>query len=372
MKEDKLPARQPTHVITRNELRELLKKFLQEGKEDTFTWENLTTKNGLPHNWIYDLHQDSKDRIWIGTWGGGLALRDGKKWKIFTVDDGLMSNNVTSFTEDKQSRIWIATDEGLNVFDGTKFKEAGLMGKSLLNIICDSKGNVWAGCWRMTTTGGGLFKYDGHKWQSFTKSKGLPGLEILKVFEDSRGNIWVGTYERGMGAGVGCYDGKKWRVYTERDGLIDNCVYSMFEDPDGNMWFGTVGGVSIYNMKKNKWHRVTTLDGLVDDRVYCMMIDSNKKMWFGTEGGVSRLDGKSWQSFTKKDGLVENLVRAILEDRKGNLWFGTYPYTEGRGGISIAKYSQKGKSLPEKILKYLPKKLRQKSLEKKNENSSNE
>lgn len=359
---DKSLIRQPTNLVPRSEIRELLKRFLEEGEDDTFVWESLTTRNGLPHNWIYDLYQDSKGRIWVGTWGGGVALHDAKMWRTFTKRDGLHSNAVTSIKEDKDGKIWVGTDEGLNLFDGIKFIDVGLFGKHILNILFDRKWNLWVGCWGKEILGGGLFKYDGRKWETFSTQTGLAGLEILKVFEDSRGNIWVGTYEQSMGAGVGCYDGQKWRAYTQREGLINNCVYSMFEDPDGNMWFGTVGGVSIYDMKRNKWYRVTTLDGLVDDRVYCMLIDSNKKMWFGTEGGVSRFDGKNWKSFTQKDGLVENLVRTILEDRDGNIWFGTYPYAPGRGGISIAKYSQGSKRISEKIIRYLPGNLTQKSL----------
>jgi len=347
-------VRQPTKAIPPKELRTLLNRFLREGEDDTLSWEAISTRNGLPHNWIYDLFQDSRGNIWVGTWGGGAALRTGKEWRIFNTGSGLESNAVTSFAEGSDGRIWIATDGGLNFFDGSRMQSAGLVGKSLLNIIIDSGGNLWAGCWRMGVSGGGLFKFDGRRWETFTMETGLPGMEILKVFEDSRGNIWIGTYEGGAGAGVGCFDGKRWTRFTQADGLIDNCVYSMFEDPEGDMWFGTIGGVSVLEPAVGKWHSLTTLDGLIHDCVYCMYIDSSKKMWFGTESGVSRFDGKNWRSFMKQDGLVENLVRTIIEDREGNLWFGTYPYEAMKGGISIARYGKKPESLQERLQKYLP------------------
>jgi ligand-binding sensor domain-containing protein len=356
-------VKQPRGLAPQSELRTLLNRFLREGEDDPFTWDSFTVENGLPNNWIYDLFQDSKGNIWVGTWGGGLARFDGKTWTALTTRDGLASNAVTCFAEDKDGRIWIATDGGLNVFDGKTVKDAGLTGKSLLNIIADRRGRIWAGCWRMHSSGGGLFRFDGTSWKSFGHADGMPGMEILKVFEDSRGWIWVGTYEFGRGAGVGCYDGASWRSYSRPDGLIDDCVYSMFEDPDGNMWFGTVGGVSVFDPKKGKWYPLSTLDGLVNDRVYGMAIDSRQKMWFGTEGGVSRYDGTNWKSFTKEDGLVENLVRAILEDRDGNIWFGTYPYAPGHGGISVARYAKGAKALAERLSKYLPESLKGKVLE---------
>lgn len=344
--------RQPFNFHDSSELRIMFKQYLQLGVEsERLNWESITTRDGLPHNWIYDLFQDSRGRIWVGTWGGGLARFEGGKWQTFTTKHGLHSNEVTCIREDRQGRIWLATDNGLNVMEDGRIVDAGLAGKSLLNITFDQQGFLWAGCWRAARSGGGLFRFDGKRWNSFTTRTDLPGLEILKVFNDSRGQIWVGTYEQGVGAGVGCYDGRKWHNYTTKQGLVNNCVYSMFEDPSGNMWFGTVGGVSIFNGKT--WHTLTSKDGLVNNRIYSMMIDSHKKMWFGTEKGVSRFDGSNWLSFTKKDGLVENLVRSIIEARDSSLWFGTYPYSNKLGGISIARY-QTGKSLTGRVLDLLP------------------
>lgn len=356
-------VKQPRGLAPQRELRTLLNRFLREGEDDSFTWDSFTVGSGLPNNWIYDLFQDSKGNVWVGTWGGGLARFDGKAWTTLTTRDGLASNAVTCFAEDKDGRIWIATDGGLNVFEGGTIRDAGLTGRSLLNIIADRRGRIWAGCWRMHSSGGGLYRSEGTSWRAFGHADGMPGMEILKVFEDSRGWIWVGTYEFGRGAGVGCYDGASWRSYSRSDGLIDDCVYSMFEDPDGDMWFGTVGGVSVFDLKKGKWYPLTTLDGLVNDRVYCMAIDSRQKMWFGTEGGVSRYDGKNWKSFTKEDGLVENLVRAILEDREGNIWFGTYPYVPGCGGISVGRFAKGTKGLAERLSRFLPESLKGKALE---------
>ena len=239
----------------------------------------------------------------------------------------------------------------MNIMDEDKIADAGLAGKSILNITFDQKGDLWAGCWRAARSGGGLFRKNKQGWESFNSQGQLPGLEILKVFNDSRDRIWVGTYEQGLGAGVGCYDGKTWASYNNTHGLINNCVYSMFEDPHGNMWFGTTGGVGIFDGKN--WHQLITRDGLVDNRVYCMLIDSSKKMWFGTEGGVSRFDGVEWISYTQKDGLTENLVRSIIEAKDNSLWFGTYPYAHGHGGISIGRYPRL-QNMSGRLLKLLP------------------
>lgn len=343
---------QSKSIEMKSELRNLLQKYLETGKAtEDIQWESITTENGLPHNWIYDLFQASEGKIYVGTWGGGLAVFDGTEWKTYTKKDGLHDNAVTCIREDKHARIWVATDNGLNYLQDDKIKDGGLAGKSLLNITIDQQDSLWAGCWRAAHSGGGLFCYDGSGWRSYTTRDGLPGQEILKVFEDSGSRIWVGTYEHGIGAGVGCFDGSHWQNFRERDGLAEDCVYSMFEDPSNNLWFGTVGGISVFDGKK--WHQLTKKDGLIDNRVYCMWIDSKKKMWFGTEKGLSRFDGENWTSYTKDDGLVENLVRAILETKNGDLWIGTYPYLSGKGGISVARFDSI-KRLKDSVMDLLP------------------
>lgn len=319
----------------RNGVRELMRRFLDGGEDATrLRWDSFTTANGLPHNWIYDLFADSTGRMWVGTWGGGLAMYESGRWRIYDRRDGLQSDAVTCVREDGRGRIWAATNAGLNRLEGDRFVPAGLTGTSLLNIHLDRTGRLWAAGWRAGRTGGGLHRLEDGQWYPYSTRDGLPSLDILTVFEDSRDRIWIGTYEHGRGAGVGCLDGSTWHRFTHRDGLASDCVYSILEDPEGRMWFGTLAGISVYD--RGTWHRMSTMDGLVHDRVYAMLIDSDQKMWFGTEGGVSRFDGTIWDSYTSENGLVDDLVRTIAQDRTGALWFGSYPYAPGAGGISRA------------------------------------
>lgn len=351
--------------LARNEVRELMRQFLEEAdRDETFTWDSFTVRDGLPHNWIYDIFADSTGRVWVGTWGGGLAVYEGGAWTIYDRRHGLASNDVTCIREDSRGRIWAATSSGLNRFENGEFVSAGLSGNSLLNMTFDRQQSLWVGCWRhIGRAGGGLYVAEGIGkrnvsarqslgWQAITTRQGAPGLEVLKVFEDSKGRIWVGTYDGGRGSGVGCWDGSSWRRFTERDGLIGDCVYSMFEDPGGRMWFGTTKGVSIYDGKV--WRSLTTRDGLANNKVYAMFIDNEKKMWFGTQGGVSRFDGKNWKAFTRRKELPAKLVRTIEQDSDGCLWFGTYPFMPGRGGIARARKPGIYDSIENTMRKKLP------------------
>ena len=156
---------QSSNYNKRSALRAMFKQYLQVGeKNENLSWESITRQDGLPHNWIYDLYQDSRGRIWVGTWGGGLAKFESNSWQVFTTKNGLYSNEVTCIREDRSGRIWLATDNGLNVMEDGQIRKVGLAGKSLLNITFDKQGNLWVGCWRAARSGGGLFCFDGHQW----------------------------------------------------------------------------------------------------------------------------------------------------------------------------------------------------------------
>ena len=68
---------------------------------------------------------------------------------------------------------------------------------------------------------------------------GLGGNFIHTVAIDPKGTLWVGT-----DGGVSKFDGKNWKTYTTRDGLLNNNVFSIAFDREGHKWFGTWKGLS--------------------------------------------------------------------------------------------------------------------------------
>ena len=74
-------------------------------------WRNFTVKEGLPSIETYDVLQDSKGYIWIGT-DAGVARYDGYSFKNFTSKDGLSDNTVFGILEDRYGKIWFRTFNG--------------------------------------------------------------------------------------------------------------------------------------------------------------------------------------------------------------------------------------------------------------------
>lgn len=58
---------------------------------------HITTQNGLPNDICYDVNQDTRGYIWIGT-EYGAARFNGRKFRSFSTHDGLSSNYIIGLT----------------------------------------------------------------------------------------------------------------------------------------------------------------------------------------------------------------------------------------------------------------------------------
>ena len=63
--------------------------------------------------------EDDKNRLWVGTEGGGLMLYNPNEetFTSYTMDNGFSSNSLLNLLKDKKGRIWCSTYNGLSVFD---------------------------------------------------------------------------------------------------------------------------------------------------------------------------------------------------------------------------------------------------------------
>lgn len=69
--------------------------------QNQFHVKHYTIDDGLPHNVGFEILQDSKGYIWIGT-DDGLARFDGKNFKVYRSNDGLLSNFIVGLTETQE------------------------------------------------------------------------------------------------------------------------------------------------------------------------------------------------------------------------------------------------------------------------------
>lgn len=100
-------------------------------------------------NYIVALLAADDGTVWCGTWGGGLAHFDGKTWKNYTMADGLPGNHIFMLHQDARQRIWVGTNNGLARMDDGKFRtyttNEGLFANNVFSMASGRDGNVWVG-----------------------------------------------------------------------------------------------------------------------------------------------------------------------------------------------------------------------------------
>lgn len=189
----------------------------------------------LINEWVYGLGVDAQGRVWFGT-EGGVSMFDGKRWKSWTHKDGLGSDNPEALPASPNTGLGTRSRHDLTTqVDGLPSYNPNYV----FSILVAADGAVWAGTW-----GGGVSRWDGKKWSSFSSKDGLSGNIVYSIAQDEKGAFWFGTDK-----GVSRYDGKTWKTLGVQEGLLDKHVYALAVTPGGDVWAATKRGVVRINNK---------------------------------------------------------------------------------------------------------------------------
>ena len=75
-----------------------------------------TNQKTISHNTVYDIFEDSKNNIWIGTYGGGLNLlnKTNNTFTKYGKRDGIVNEIIYKIEEDSNNNLWISTPSGIS------------------------------------------------------------------------------------------------------------------------------------------------------------------------------------------------------------------------------------------------------------------
>lgn len=251
------------------------------------------------------------------------AFKDAATYNLqyLDVDQGLGSSYVMNIVEDSRGNLWFADwASGVSMFDGKSFihfKESeGFLSNYIWTMHEDKHGNMWFG-----SDGIGICKFDGKVFTEYNIKDGLASDLVLDIAEDDSGNLWFATSE-----GVSMFDGKYFTTYTTEQGLSNNYTTALLFDHNGDLWIATDGGgLNKYHGTSQKgFTHYTTGEGLPTDNLSSLFEDSYENIWIGTfEYGACLFDGYSFFTYSTQQGMSNNFIYAIEEDAYGNIWFGT-------------------------------------------------
>jgi ligand-binding sensor domain-containing protein/signal transduction histidine kinase len=313
--------------------------------------QTYTAAEGLAHNHINRIRQDTRGFLWFCT-DGGLTRFDGRDFASYTTQDGIPHPWVNDFLEAHDGTYWVATDGGVVKFNpaGTSqrlsdrhprdpsatpmFVAVGPEGPAAsrrVNALAeDTDGSIlfatYAGLYRLRRSRGGLSFHD----IEIGLPKGMMEGGLVNNLSPSRlGGWWIA-------ARYGLFhlstEGRSTRI-TSAQGLPDNFVETAYEDRSGGLWVGTrTGGFCEVRQTPTSGGRIgehcySVRDGLPSNDVRSILQLADGAFWIGTAAGLSEFypysHGPWFRNYTVANGLTDSHILKLAEDSNGNLWIGT-------------------------------------------------
>jgi len=320
--------------------------------------------------------EDSKDNLWVGLHGSGLALYNRKDdfFDFFRNNpkdpNSISSDIVHCIAEDRTGQLWLGTGQVLGGIEKVILRnpafEHYLPEKEQDNVLDnvaravleDKNGYIWVG-----TKAGKLHLYDSalnqvHKFIS------LPGIgpgsfrnNTYSLFEDNDDYLWVGS--KGYGLSVTTeplnktsvnYTNIRFKRYeyseTDQSTIGNNNIYSICQDKQNNIWVGTYGnGLNLITDPHGKNLKFTRINqensNISSNLVRNLHIDSAGNLWVATTFGLNFLKKENIEKGifrfitflhnpADNQSLNYNDVIHIFEDTRGRIWLGTFG-----GGIDL-------------------------------------
>ena len=240
----------------------------------------------------YHVVHDSRDILWISTYGNGLFTYDlrADELRHFKADDSrssLISSNALQYImEDRSGSIWLSSE---------------YTGVSHLKVVNE-----------------GAVQFYPEPVEYDTETH-VNNIRMLATATD--GDIYLGTRD----GKVYVYDAalsrpKKKEVYGKN-------IYALCEDAAGTLWLGSRGD-GLYVDGKRYTHRADDANSLAANEIFCMLHDSKGRIWIGTFGGGLELaepDGQGGYKFRHflNEYYSQKRIRILIEDRQGWIWAGT-------------------------------------------------
>ncbi|MGB3545782.1 MAG: histidine kinase [Saprospiraceae bacterium] len=203
----------------------------------------------------------------------------------------------------------------------------------------------------------------------YSLMEGLPQSQVICALSDTLGFLWFGT----DGGGLSRFSGQEFKTFTVRDGLSSNYIRRLQELPSGQLLVATDSGLDRYDRRggfKNLWQQsgIQAIYSLNDSTVWLGLEEGLRKLNLNT-GEVSRIrylppgmgnasindfslvngilyvaTGKGlfylkdleWRWLNADNGLGANFVQFVSPDPRGGtgLWVftfsaGIYTYQPG-------------------------------------------
>ena len=318
--------------------------------------EAYNRQNGLPTNWVFQLYQTSDHRFWVATNKGLIEFfpdaAPARRFRTYTRRNGLSHQEISTLGEDTGENLWLGTQTtgAMKLVRNGFISYGEADGLVAVNAIFeDATGRV---CFRGSVQGDQRRSaFDGAKLDlqragadEFYARLGCFDGQHFDWFRPKAPSDYGWGYEQNpvrtragewwLGTGAGLYrfpasddftslkTARPVAIYTTKDGLASPQVFRVFADSGGNVW------VSAFGLAR--WERASqtmrdlagapNLPPLKDTLVRSFAEDRVGNIWIGFNTGVARYHAGQFAFFSTSKELPLGGIMDILADRAGRLW----------------------------------------------------
>jgi signal transduction histidine kinase/ligand-binding sensor domain-containing protein/DNA-binding response OmpR family regulator len=300
-----------------------------------YYFRHYSNDNGLSNNNVMACIQDRRGFIWLGT-KEGLNRFDGFRFKVLlnnpSSSNCLINNFITSIYEDREGWIWIGTPEGIcyyipeNDCFGTIKTENPNIRKIVYDIKSDNNNSIWIA---LPT---GIFKYskENNKLNYYPASEYFSPISISLT---NAGDIWLSATD----GNIYKYDVRadnfiSFKILTEKEISASVRLGDIQDAGNYGLIISTnIGGLRQFDPNSGNFSVMFKKDNLLSSiLIRTTYMFSQEEIWIGSESGiyiynletgyVTNLQTVRTDPFS----LSNNAIRTITKDREGGIWICTF------------------------------------------------
>lgn len=305
-----------------------------------------TTDSGLSYNCVHAIIQDSRGFIWLGT-SDGLNRYDGMRFRTFHKNElGGNSGFIVSLCEDDRGDIWIGTDSGVVLYDAatdrfraldTPSDRGTVIHNKVTTIKKDRQGVIW-----MAVNNQGLFSCDPESGalKNYFVEEGRQTLpaNITSFCFDVNNECWLSLYFSNLYHADKALTEATPVEFGDRGQLFRNDnIIEIIESPYNTLYVASVDkGVCEIAPRSSK---IRTLIPNAENRYVPESLFSGRdgELWAATTKGIYVYNPGSGETIRLKAdrqdkfSLSDSHTLSVLVDDSDGIWIGT-----NAGGVNYS------------------------------------
>ena len=290
----------------------------------------------LPNNSIWSIYRDPDGEIWVGTYGGKLALattEDSDADYFKAMPGGLSHPIVSCFAEDADGNLWIGTEGGGITFWDRKsdrflyYTQQGPEGLNS-NLI---KNLRWTdGRLAVSMFNGGAQEFDPRTGRF--KDMPINGNASRNVYvheKEGRMGVWLSDPDASLVYGNLSTGEVSVAEFTDMDGRsIRLRGEDLFHGSDGSLWVVSRRGLYETDPTSRRilQHFYFPDAPYAKNNLSCCCIGSEGEIWTGTRGGgLNHLSAdRKWSNIPERNGISLETRNILSIEADGPvLWMST-------------------------------------------------